>query len=265
MTLIDLELKVISTKLYKKISTPPNLLENDNFRIRVAISAQELSHAQALRHEVFNVARGKAQPGIPRLDSDQFDAHCLHLIVEEKTKDRVVGTYRLQSSEAATRGVGFYSEHEFITEGLQDIADNALEAGRSCVSEEYRTGSVLGMLWAGIAEAMNRSQATYLFGCVSVDTIDAAVGWGLYRRFVEEGRLSEKLTARPKPEYILPPANGSCDTTIPLPPLLKGYLRLGSKICGEPALDKEFGSIDFLVLLDTADVPERFRRHFKFG
>lgn len=254
-----------STELYKKISTPPNLLENDNFRIKVAVSEQELILAQKLRYEVFNAARGRDACGIPRLDSDHFDVHCLHLLVEEKNHGQIVGTYRLQSGEAAAKGIGFYSEHEFTTEGLQEIAGDALEAGRSCVSEKYRNGSVLAMLWAGIAEAMNRSQVKYFFGCVSVDTLDAAIGWGLYQRFVEEGLISEKMKARPRPEYILPPFDGYYPETIPLPPLLKGYLRLGSKICGEPALDEEFGSIDFLMLLDTADVPERFRRHFKFG
>lgn len=256
---------MIATNFYKKICTHPNLSENDKFRIKIAVSEKELAQAQALRYEVFKAARGIGLKENSFIDTDIFDDYCLHLLVEEKITGRIVGTYRLQSGEVARRGAGFYSEQEFSIEGLDHVASKVIEAGRSCVSEEYRNGSVIGMLWAGIAEIMNRSKAKYLIGCVSLDTTDSNIGWELYRRLADEGKLSEKVKAVPLPKYVLPASSGLSRGDIQLPPLFKGYLRLGCKICGEPVLDRDFETIDFLILIDTAIMPERFRRHFKIG
>ena len=260
-------------ELIKQICTPSVFAEKDQFLIKMADSDKEIKMAQRLRFEVFSLEQGKtlASAQQEQIDQDEFDEYCLHLIVVEKKSGLIVGTYRMHPGVVASSGIGFYSSREYHIDGLDKIAANTIEVGRSCVSPEYRSGAVVALLWAGIAEVLKRSKLRYLLGCVSLETMEPAVGWALYEHFKERNNLSDVLRATPTDDFVLPqpdPArvqellNNRRNLLHLIPPLFKGYLRLGVGICGAPALDKEFGSIDFLVLLDHARLPEKYFKHF---
>ncbi len=252
---------------------PAILAETDQFLIKFAETESEVNEAQRLRFEVFNIEQGKGLDTAldNGVDSDEFDEHCLHLIVIEKVSGKVIGTYRLHLGSVACLAKGFYSSREYDIKGIEHIAEDSLELGRSCVSPTFRTGAVVALLWGGIAELMSRAKLRYMLGCVSLEETEPAVGWALYEYFTSEGKISDILSAVPRKGYMLPRASkkkvaellaSHRDLLRFIPPLFKGYLRTGCRICGLPAFDKEFGTIDFLIIVDKNNLPERYKRHF---
>ena len=156
------------------------------------------------------------------------------------------------------------------------MAESVLEYGRSCVAADYRNGAVVSLLWSGISELHRRTKARYMLGCVSLETVDPVIGWAVYRHALGMCRAVESVVrGTPRPGYALPfPGEEAIDEfrrnhwdelLAHLPPLLKGYLRLGASLSGEPVLDADFGSIDFLIWLDIKNIPERYLRHFMNG
>jgi putative hemolysin len=150
-------------------------------------------------------------------------------------------------------------------------AENTIEVGRSCVSPEHRDGTVVALLWGGIAEIVYRSRLRYMFGCVSLEDTNPASGWAIYEHLKTMGKISDQIFAEGLPKCVMPrPPQEEIDAILNdrkllrglIPPLFKGYLRLGAKICGEPVFDHEFGTIDFLILLDVSGLPERYIKHF---
>lgn len=265
----EMALKALS----EKISTPPILAEKDQFLIKIAENRQEIEQALRLRYKVFSVEQGKELNG-SGIDCDEYDDYCLHLIVVKKDDNLVVGTYRIHPGEIAVAAVGFYSAREFNIQGMDDIVNKTLEVGRSCVSPEYRNGTVVALLWNGIGAVMRRAGLRYLFGCVSLETVNPATGWALYEYFKENNKLSDHVHASAIGDFALEhPGQEAVNAVLSerralirqIPPLFKGYLRLGVDICDEPALDREFHSIDFLILLDLARVPEKYMAHFYYG
>lgn len=266
---------MIFHELQKKISTPAVLAEKDQFLIKLAESEQEVEEAMRLRYRVFNTEQGKGLSSASEdgIDRDEFDKYCLHLVVIEKKTGKFVGTYRIHLGPVASSAIGFYSASEFNINGLDAIANEIMEVGRSCVAPEYRSGAVVALLWLGIAELLLRSNMTYLLGCVSLETTDSAEAFALYKHFQETGKVCDTISAVPmkgfeitqpdsaKVEELL---NDKRSITRLIPPLFKGYLRLGTKVCGMPVFDKEFGTVDFLILLNTKKVPERYSRHFNY-
>ena len=260
-------------ELHKKISEPPVLAEKDQFLIKLAESEAEIEKAFRLRYRIFNLEQGKGLESAndAGIDKDEFDKYCMHLIVVEKKSGEVVGTYRIHFGEVARSAIGFYSAREYEIKGLENIARESIEVGRSCVSPEYRTGSVVALLWRGINELLFRSKMSYLFGCVSLETTSPADGWALFEYFKENNGVSELLSSHPTEKFILQrpqddevkkrAADRKHISNI-IPPLFKGYLRLGAKICGEPARDDEFGTIDFFIILNLNEIPQRYYKHF---
>lgn len=259
--------------MQKRIAEPPLIAEKDQYLIKFAVTEGEIEEAFRLRYAVFNVEQGKGLSSSTNgIDKDPFDAVCLHLIVVRKNDNRVTGTYRIHFGETAIHSkLGFYSEQEFAINGLDRIASESIEVGRSCVAPDSRNGTVMALLWSGISGLICRSKQRYLLGCVSLETTDPSAGWTLYEFFKENGYLHPDITAAPRKGYELAPGDpekirqtlNDRRTLIRLiPPLFKGYLRLGAKICGEPAYDFEFGSIDFFIILDVHKVPERYMKHF---
>lgn len=264
---------VIFENLDPKIIRPSLLLETDQFIIKLAENELEIEKAQRLRYQVFNVEQGKGLESARSSgrDHDEFDEYCLHLLVIEKETDKAIGTYRIHLGSVANSAKGFYSSREYAIQGLDAIADSCVELGRSCVSKEYRTGSVVALLWGGIAELLNRANLKIMLGCVSLEENNPAVAWALYDYFKANSMLSTLIKATPRKDFILPKASNEeilryeqNEKTLRknIPPLFKGYLRLGCKVCGEPAFDKEFGTIDFLIIVNKDEVPERYVRHF---
>jgi len=266
---------VLSKELPEHIVTPPKLIENHNFLVKLAETEEEIRMAQKLRYRVFNQEQGKGLKEADEngIDSDEFDEFCLHLIVIDKKTQDVIGTYRAHIGYVARGAKGFYSSREYRIEGLDKISDRCIELGRSCVAPEYRTGTVVVLLWSAISVLLMRTDLVYMIGCVSLEVTDPKIGWALYEYIKTRYPASRDIIAVPKPEFKLKkPPKSEIDEMLKdtlalknhIPALFKGYLRLGALICGEPALDKDFGTIDFFVLVDTRKIPERYTKYFNY-
>ncbi len=258
----------------KEIVEPTLLTDSDNFLIKIVETEEELRKTLRLRYEVFNIEQGKglSEANATGIDYDEYDEHCLHLIVIDKTTNNPVGTYRAHFGHIATQAKGFYASKEYNISGLDQIAPHSIEVGRSCVLPDFRSGAAVSLLWSGIGILLHRSKLQYLLGCVSMEENDPAVSWALHEYFKSSDKITDIIIAEPQKGYELEvPPQGEIDkylvnvkNTIKhhVPPLFKGYLRLGAKICGPPIYDSEFGTIDFLILVDTFKMPERYARHF---
>lgn len=230
------------------------------YDITLASSIEQLRAAQALRYAVFNLElnEGLASAHATGLDADRFDLVCDHLIVTERQTGEVVGTYRLQTGSNAARNFGYYSEQEFDFAPYEPIRNEMIELGRACVHKAHRNLSVLSLLWGGIARYAKERGGRYLVGCSSLTSQDAAEGAAIYRQFEGRYLAAEPLRTLPLPEMACPLDKVSGHATKP-PKLLSTYLSLGSKIAGPPAIDREFGTIDFLTLFDIHDLSARSR------
>lgn len=270
-----METKLDLKDILTSIGTPSVLYESEQYQIKVAENDEEVEKALRLRYSIFNLEQGKGLKSAEStgIDKDEFDDFCLHLVVMRKDSSKPVGTYRIHLGSVARSAKGFYSSREYDISGMEKIAAETMEVGRSCVSPEHRRGSAVGLLWGGIGELMSRAKLRYLFGCVSLESVDPVVGWGLHQYFLEKGQISELISAKPKPEFALEKPDELAITEFLtnktamlrfIPPVFKGYLRLGAKVCGEPALDSEFGTIDYLIILDTGAIPDRYSRHFNY-
>lgn len=251
------------------------LVNNKQFMVKIAENQGEVEKALRLRYEVFNLEQGKGLKNSEEngIDSDEFDESCLHLLVLEKGADRVIGTYRAYFGFLARSMQDFYSSREYDIKGLDRIAEKCVELGRSCVSPEYRTGVVVSLLWSAISELLIRGNLKYMIGCASLEETDPRIGWALYTHLNETHSLHDGITAIPRPGFELEKVSEDevkkvlMDKTIIqkcIPPLFKGYLRIGAVICGEPAMDSEFGTIDFFILVDIDKVPDRYLRYFNY-
>ena len=226
------------------------------YRLRLAASDADLRAAQNLRFIVFNVElnEGLEEAYNTCLDSDRFDAVCDHLLVEEVTTGDIVGTYRLQTGDSAGRNLGFYSAQEFDFTPFNAVRGELLELGRACVHSQHRNLAVLGLLWKGIAAYARTHGARYLIGCSSVTTQSPATGWSIYESLQTRFSAPPEWITRPLAGFELP-ATPERDATARVPKLLGAYLSLGARICGVPALDREFKTVDFLTILDLASLP----------
>jgi putative hemolysin len=234
------------------------------FLVSLARHQDEVREAQRLRWNVFADEMGArlASPE-PGLDIDLYDAHCDHLLVRDPDTSEVVGTYRILSPSAAKRVGDYYTENEFDITRLQHLRGNMVELGRSCVHADYRSGGVITLLWAGLAEYMIRGRHDYLIGCASIGMADGgqnAVGiWNA----VKEKHLAP-IEWRVFPRCPLPLTLLEEASTPVVPPLIKGYLRLGSYVCGEPSWDPDFNTADLPILLPLKNIhPAYARRFFK--
>ncbi|HEX3650068.1 MAG TPA: GNAT family N-acyltransferase [Pseudonocardiaceae bacterium] len=248
------------------MSQPRLLVSNASaerhYSLLVARDEDEVRAAQRLRHQVFADELGAAlHSPVAGLDVDRFDEFCDHLVVRDETTGEIVGTYRMLPPERAAAAGGLYSDTEFDLSGLAGLRASLVETGRSCVHPDHRTGAVVGLVWAGIARYLLLSGHSYLAGCASVELADggteAAGVWDVVRRkhFAPD-------------EYGVAPLRPWAVDTIPVParpvvpPLLRGYLRLGAWVCGRPAHDPDFGVADFFVLLPLDRVDQRYLKFF---
>ncbi len=225
------------------------------FRARFARTPEDVEAAQRLRYEVFNreLGEGLAESEAAELDRDRFDAQCEHLLVENSETGDVVGTYRLQTLGSARRGHGFYTDGEFDLSGWPtEVMDQATEIGRACVAREHRRGPVLLLLWQGLAAYALHHRKRYFFGCSSLTSQDPAEAARALEWLKQRGHWTDGLPAEPRAGFDCGEADLATDgwEDVRLPTLFRTYLRYGAQICGRPAIDREFGTIDFLTLLD---------------
>jgi len=233
------------------------------YSIRLARSAAELEAAQALRFNVFNLElnEGLAESYETGLDIDAFDAVCDHLVVEHEASRCIVGTYRLQTGAMAAANLGYYSAQEFDFSPYEPIREQVVELGRACVDRLHRNLNVLGLLWKGIAEYAKVRDCRFLIGCSSLTSVDAAIGARVYSELCRRHLVEPGFRTRPLPHCDCSLAVLS-DQEPEVPKLLRAYLGMGAKICGVPAIDRQFGTIDFLTLLDLEALPFPARARF---
>jgi len=218
-----------------------------------------------LRFEVFNLELGEglAESYATGLDVDPFDEFCDHLIVEELATSEIVGTYRLQTGQLAAANLGYYSEREFDFAPYEPFRCEMIELGRACVHRQHRNLVVLGMLWKGIADYATQHGGRYLIGCSSITSQEPAVGASAYADLCRKHLAAPHWRTQPLPAYDCS-LNQLAAEDVKFPKLLRAYLTLGAKICGPPALDRHFKTIDFLTLLDLAKLPPLAKQRY-FG
>lgn len=234
-----------------------------HYATRLARNGDEVRAAQSLRFQVFNLElnEGLEQSYTTGLDEDPFDAVCDHLIVEHLPSAHIVGTYRLQTGQNAAAYLGYYCAQEFEFQAFEPWRAEMIELGRACVHPQHRNLVVLGMLWKGIADYAKAHGARYLVGCSSLTTQDPAVGASAYADLCRKHLASPQWRTKPRAEYECSLSQLASDE-LQIPKLLRAYLTLGAKICGPPALDRQFKTIDFLTLLDLETLPPLARQKF---
>jgi putative hemolysin len=222
-----------------------------------------LREAQALRYRVFSAEFDAKLNGAERgLDMDDYDIHCRHIGVRDMNSGELVATTRLLDHQAAA-GLGrYYSEEEFALHGLAGLEGPVLEIGRTCVDSAYRNGATIAVLWSELAEVLNEGGYRYLMGCASISMQDGGIqAHAVMQRLRERYLCTEHLRAEPR--HPLPQLDLPGNVIAEMPPLLKAYMRLGAKICGEPCWDKDFQVADVFILLKRDELCPRYARHFK--
>lgn len=239
------------------------LCASARYTARLADSLEELQQAQRLRFAVFNLElnEGLDSAYLEGLDCDPFDEVCDHLLVCDNASGAVVGTYRLQTGTTAGRNLGYYSATEFDFSPFESIRSELVELGRACVAKEHRSLAVLNLLWRGIMLYARQRGARYLIGCSSLSTQDERLGHGAWETIRLNHLAEAQFQTRPLPSYALKITTDSA-TPEPLPRLLRAYLQAGARICGAPAIDRQFRTIDFLTLMDLENMTMRMQAHY---
>lgn len=250
-------------------AVPSGHLQAGRYRLRFAASADDLAAVQRLRFEVFNLELNEGLDSAYALgrDEDEFDATCHHLMVMTRDGKSVVGTYRLMSYPMAEVRNGFYSETEFDFSAMPPgVMRHGIEVGRACVAADHRNGRVLHLLWRGLARYLSWNQKRYVFGCCSVPTLDERIGHQMYVQLAEQGHVHPDICVQPLPALLSPrPAELTRpDAGMKLPPLFQSYIKVGTRVCSPPALDRMFKVTDFFVVLDLDELEDGVRRTF-FG
>jgi putative hemolysin len=245
-------------------NTKPVKSKKPTLQISWASDAQEIGEAQQLRYEVFAEEMG-AQLAFNNsgLDIDEFDAYCDHLLVRDQESLQVVGTYRVLPPHKARELGRLYSDSEFDLTRLNHLRPKLVEVGRSCVHADYRSGAVIMALWSGLAQYMQSHQYEIMLGCASIPMADGGhFAASLFNSLKNEQMAPIENHAFPLVPLPLERLNGGLD--VDPPPLIKGYLKLGAKICSAPAWDPQFNTADVLTILRLDEINPRYAKHF-FG
>ena len=245
---------------YVLLATDTDETTAPKYTLLLSTDQSLIEEAQQLRYEVFT-----SEPGFEltsSTDADRFDQYCDHLLVREDTTGELVGCYRMLPPPRAIAAGGLYTATEFDVSELDPLGPSLVEMGRAVVRADHRNGAVVLLMWAGILAYLDRCGYDYVTGCVSVPMAGDVAGQQArgVRDYVLK-RYPSRYHVRPyRPvplDEILPPAR------VEVPPLMRGYLRLGARICGEPAHDPDFGVADFLALLDKREADVRYLKRLR--
>jgi len=243
---------------------PATATDTPRYSLLVSTDPDLIDAAQRLRYEVFSTEPGfTLLPSADGRDADRFDQYCDHLLVRDETSGALVGCYRMLPPTGAIAAGGLYSASEFDVRALDSLRPSLVEMGRAVVRPGHRNGAVVLLMWAGILAYLDRYEYDYVTGCVSVPIAgEGAPGSQIrgVRDFVQRRHASPFRVTPYRPvvldgktlDEIAPPARPA------MPALLRGYLRLGARICGEPAHDPDFGVADFPALLCRGEADKRY-------
>lgn len=253
-----------STRLLKGGEFAPDLnLLQGGYRLRFAQTEGDLEAVQRVRFQVFNL---ELDEGLPEsvstgLDQDRYDRQCQHLMVTHEATGEVIGTYRLQVSESAQAGEGFYSNQEFDLSGLPpEVLEDSVELGRACILKEHRDKRVLFLLFAGLTSYLSWNSKRYFFGCSSLTSQDPHEGINAYLQLMERGKVWKDFVVSPRQGFACELAETPLKAMrVKIPSLFAIYLRYGAKICGPPAIDRVFKTIDYLTLFDLTKIDAQTR------
>ena len=227
----------------------------------LARDEEDIRAAQRLRYRVFaEEMKAQLHSDVPGLDVDPFDAFARHLIVRDRVNDEVVACMRVLLDTDAKLAGSFYSETEFELGKLITAPGRVMEIGRVCVHPDYRGGMVVSMLWAALARFFQVTEFNRILGCASIPLDgDGANAMAAFAALAE--RYMAPPEFRVKPKLPLPLRDGPTPPAR-IPSLLLAYMRLGAKICGEPCWDPDFNTADVVVMLDPAELRQRYARRF---
>lgn len=229
------------------------------YTVMIADSPGQVAAARRLRHEVL---AGASEPRPPdardELDADEFDEHCDHLIVRDDATGAVVGTYRLLTPQGAARAGRRPGDGGFDLSALRPLRDQLVEVGGFCVHPAHRCGAVADLMWIGVARYLHLHNLRWVSGSVPLSLADGgqavAAAWAQIR-----AKHLSPPALRVRPRRPWPVGDTASGGT--LPPLLRGHLRLGTWVCGEPAHDPDRGTAAFYLLFSTDRMDRRYRRH----
>ncbi|CAK0778878.1 L-ornithine N(alpha)-acyltransferase [Azospirillaceae bacterium] len=251
-------------------------LRMGNLEVRLAANAAEIDAAQALRYRVFYnemAARPTSEMAERQRDFDQYDVICDHLLVIDHNRgngsDAVVGTYRLIRRSVAQRVGSFYSSDEYDIRSLEAYPGEILELGRSCVDVAYRNRPSMQLLWRGIAAYVARHDIGLMFGCASLPGTDPSslaepLSYLFFHHLAPEAIRPKALAhryvdMRLKPREEIDARRALSD----LPPLIKGYLRLGGFVGDGAVIDHQFNTTDVSIVVKTDQVTEKYAKHYE--
>lgn len=256
-----------------KSTTRDARIRESKLTASVTKDKHEIRRAQILRARVFNVGSSKtdgplnttnsitAQPDEMTVDKDQFDDICLHLVVKDSLTNNIVGYSRILTSDLISTTDGFYSASEFDIHRIIKPNQRYMEIGRTCVDPNYRSGAVIALIWAKIGQFIKQNKIDYLMGCASISMRDGGASAIAVVNYLRENHFTDE-DLRVTPNNPLPQFDINIDGKKHLPALLKTYLRMGAKVCGEAFIDRDFNVADVVVLLETKDIKPRYLRHF---
>ena len=231
-----------------------------------ATHPEEIREIQKLRYDVFCQEYNVKLPtntfwkGHP-VDADEIDEACLHLVVRDGQTLEPVGYTRVLTRDQAQRLGGFYSAHEFDIDNILKIDGKIMEIGRTCIHPDYRNGATIAVLWSRIAQYMMENEHRYLFGCASISLADGGTAFASIMPELRASYLSE-AELRVTPKLPLETSAQPCETRNQMPPLLKAYMKMGARICGEACWDPDFNVADVFVVLNLDQVANRYAKRF---
>lgn len=235
----------------------------EKYSVFVANDEYMKTQCYKLRFDVFSKEFGASLKGQPEgIDKDRFDDHCSQLVVLDNQTSELIATTRLLDNTGRNATGMFYSESEFDLSNILHPDVAFMEVGRTCIHPAYRRGAALAMLWQGIARLVLERKIDYLIGCASIPLAhgDKYIT-NIMQHIYQSHYAPESLRVRPLVPLRLGEETPQPDDII-LPTLLKGYLRQGALICGEPYWDAAFGVADVFVLLECGQITSRYTRHF---
>ncbi|MEJ6483104.1 GNAT family N-acyltransferase [Nostoc punctiforme UO1] len=230
-------------------------IETEDYIIKLASNKDELESIFRLRFQAFNIELGVGYSisHLTQMDQDDFDVVFDHLIIICKQTDQIIGSCRLQTYKIASENLGFYSAKYFNINVITDsVLQLSVELGRVCIAKKYRSIKTFLLLWEGVNNYLSFTKTKYLLGCVSLPTQDPLVAYCAYNYFQQNALMHPNILVYPNSQSFLEVSQSYPDPyNLEIPNILKIYLASGARVCSLPAIDKQFGSIDFLVIFDS--------------